>query len=106
MTEPSSAWNAALPAMTLAATWLRLKIDFARETPPVSSRGSKDPAKAMIAASAGEKSIPAAKATGKDMLTVTDPQTRTGIRSTAATMAAQEIELNEAGAVTDLPEGE
>ena len=34
--------------------------------------------------------MPAANVTGKDMLTVTDPQTRTGIMSTAATIAAQE----------------
>jgi hypothetical protein len=51
--------------MTLAATWLRLKTDFANETLPFSSRGSKEPTKATKAASVGRKIIPAAKVTGK-----------------------------------------
>jgi hypothetical protein len=81
-------WKTADPAMTLAATWLRLNIDFANETPPLSSRGSKEPMNATSAASVGRKIIPAAKVTGKDMLTLTEPHTRTGTRSTDATMAA------------------
>jgi hypothetical protein len=74
--------------MTLAATWLRLKIDLATEIPPLNSLGSNDPKKDTRAASVGKKIIPAARVTGKDMLTLTDFQTRTGAKSTAATIAA------------------
>jgi len=82
-------WKTRAAAVVASATWERLKTALENEDSPRTSIGSKQPAKATIAAKAGGKRRAAARETGKDMVRVTPFPTRTSIRSAARATAAQ-----------------
>src|SRR6476620_4011419 len=82
-------WKTRAAAVVASATWDLLKTALETEDSPWTSIGSKQPAKATIAAKAGGKRRAAARETGKDMVRVTPLPTRTSIRSAASATAAQ-----------------